>query len=415
METKKAKEAKAKKSTNPLNALAKLFARKSKSTLVEELYSRGIGRPLLANADMGAIILRGFLGNPVLSSEVESESTEPSQIIDGIGVLDISGALVSRPMGFCSPLSYAEITHQFDSLLANEAVNTIVLRIDSAGGEVSGLFDLSDHIYNARGQKPIIAVVDDMAYSAAYGIASAADKIVLSRTGGVGSVGVVSYHVDQSEAHKKRGVKVEYIYAGERKIDGNPNQALSDVAKETAQLEINRLYQLFVTTIARNRNLSLDTVRDTEASTYHGELALSVGFADEINTFSEVIINLLNPVAEVDKTLPQVKEQPIPQTINNESLANEPLVNEPLNNEPLVKSLSAQQEAEIRAMCTAAGLADVADYYIKAAILPTQVRSDLFSVLTAGETEINTAEPVEMTKQTAKLDINQIYKSRKRG
>ena len=66
-------------------------------------------------------------------------------------------------------------------------------------------------------------------------------------------------------------------------------------------------------------------------------------------------------------------------------------------------------------MCTAAGLADVADYYIKAAILPTQVRSDLFSVLTAGETEINTAEPVEMTKQTAKLDINQIYKSRKRG
>lgn len=410
METKKAKEAKAKKSTNPLNALAKLFARKSKSTLVEELYSRGIGRPLLANADMGAIILRGFLGNPVLSSEVESESTEPSQIIDGIGVLDISGALVSRPMGFCSPLSYAEITHQFDSLLANEAVNTIVLRIDSAGGEVSGLFDLSDHIYNARGQKPIIAVVDDMAYSAAYGIASAADKIVLSRTGGVGSVGVVSYHVDQSEANKKRGVKVEYIYAGERKIDGNPNQALSDVAKETAQLEINRLYQLFVTTIARNRNLSLDTVRDTEASTYHGELALSVGFADEINTFSEVIINLLNPVAEVDKTLPQVKEQPIPQTINNESLNNEPL-----NNEPLVKSLSAQQEAEIRAMCTAAGLADVADYYIKAATLPTQVRSDLFSVLTAGETEINTAEPVEMAKQTTKLDINQIYKSRKRG
>lgn len=402
METKKAK---AKKSTNPFNALAKLFARKSKSTLVEELYSRGIGRPLLANADMGAIILKGFLGNPVLSSEVESESTEPSQVIDGIGVLDISGALVSRPMGFCSPLSYAEITHQFDSLLANEAVNTIVLRIDSAGGEVSGLFDLSDHIYNARGQKPIIAVVDDMAYSAAYGIASAADKIVLSRTGGVGSVGVVSYHVDQSEAHKKRGVKVEYIYAGERKIDGNPNQVLSDVAKETAQLEINRLYQLFVTTIARNRNLSLDTVRDTEASTYHGELALSAGFADEINTFSGVIVNLLNPVAEVDKTLPQVKEQPIPQTINNESLANE----------PLVKLLSVQQEAEIRAMCTAAGLADVADDYIKAATSPAQVRSDLFSVLTAGETEINTAEPVEMAKQTAKLDINQIYKSRKRG
>ena len=423
---------------NPISAIARLFKRKPQNALVGELYSRGIGRPLLAHADMGALVLKGFLANPNMP-ESDLMEHEP-EIVDGIAVLDISGALVNRPMGFCSPLSYAEITHEFNTLIEDDGVNTIVLRLDSAGGEAAGMFDLADHIHANRGIKPIIAVVDDMAYSAAFGIASAADEIVLSRTGGVGSVGVVSYHIDQSEHNQKQGIKVEYLFAGDRKVDGNPHEELTETARDSMQGEINRLYGLFVSTVARNRSMTEEAVRATQAACFHGEQAINAGLADRIGTFSDVINGLLSPQASSQVATKSAPEKPAglvdqstgaAQSVASEAtkeatadtaeitlpqaagaLPDDNIINTSSSVAQLV--LTDAEQAEIKAMCAAAGLPDVASDYITAGTSPAQVRADLFAVVSMTEQEISTAEPVAMPNTQPKHSTAaDIYAQRK--
>lgn len=408
--------------SNPIKLISKLFKSKPKNTLIHELHTKAIGRPLLAHADMGAMILKGFLNSPLVEAD---EDYDPVQVVEGIGVIDVSGALVSRPMGWCSPLSYAEIQDNFDALLSNDAVSHIVMRIDSAGGEASNMFDLSDHIYNARGTKPIIAVVDDMAYSAAYGIASACDEVVLSRTGGVGSIGVVAYHIDESEKNKRKGVKVEYLYAGDKKVNGNPNQPLAEEAKGEMQTEINRLYDLFVETVARNRGLDSQAVKDTQAGTYHGQNAVEAGLADSVATFSETISQLLAtgsvqaPALTNETALNPALIDPsdfsgssqaenLPQDLSSSLNNNAPQQDE--------SALTPAQQSEIKAVCQAAGLADVASDYIKAGTLPEVVRADLFSVISAGETEIVTAEPVATSQSDqARFSANWVYQQRQKA
>ncbi|WP_064577187.1 S49 family peptidase [Cupriavidus gilardii] len=203
----------------------------------------------------------------------------------GVGVLDVSGTLVHRAssMDAMSGLtSYAQLSAHFASMVNDPDVGHIVLSINSPGGSVNGAFDFTDEVFRARGVKPITAIVDDRAYSAAYAIASAADEIIVSRTGGVGSIGVVAAHMDRSALNERAGVKVTYIHAGARKVDGNPDAPLSDDARATLQAEVDRIYGLFVETVARNRGLSTDAVRGTEAGTFMGSAGATAGLADKV-------------------------------------------------------------------------------------------------------------------------------------
>src|SRR5690606_35901150 len=101
-------------------------------------------------------------------------------------IINVVGGLVSKPQpGLCDdgPANYQGIRAAFDEAMADDSVGAIVFKLESPGGMVSGCFDLTDHIHASRGHKPIVAVVDDYAYSAAYAIASACDEIWVSRTG----------------------------------------------------------------------------------------------------------------------------------------------------------------------------------------------------------------------------------------
>lgn len=203
----------------------------------------------------------------------------------GVAVLPVTGTLVHRASGIDAMsglASYASLSSSFDAMLANSQISHIVLDLNSPGGSTSGAFDFADQVYNARGRKPITAIVDDSAYSAAYLIASAADEIVVSRTGGVGSIGVVAAHMDRSASNDAAGIKVTYVYAGDRKIDGNANAPLSDEAHAALQGEVDRLYGMFVDTVARNRGLSTAAVRDTKAALYRGPSALQSRLADRM-------------------------------------------------------------------------------------------------------------------------------------
>lgn len=214
--------------------------------------------------------------------------TDPGyDLVEGLALIQVSGTLVQK-LGSVRPFSgmtgYDGIREAFGAALLDDAVEGIVLQIDSGGGEVAGCFDLVDDIYAARGQKPIAAILDENAFSAAYAIASAADpgRIYVPRTGGTGSIGVICMHVDWSEALSKAGLRVTFIHYGERKTDGHPEIPLTPEALAAFQTDIDAMGDLFVQTVARNRGLDADKVRGFEAGTFQGAAGVAAGLADKV-------------------------------------------------------------------------------------------------------------------------------------
>ena len=213
----------------------------------------------------------------------------------GVGIIGIYGPLMHRllasdfPSG--GPTTYSDIRKAFDTAMMDDSVQSIVLEIDSPGGEVHGVFDLADHIFQSRGSKPITAVVNESAYSAGYLLASAADKIIIPRTGGAGSIGVIASHADFSRAEDAAGVTVTHVFAGARKADFSPHQPLGTEAHAMLQGMVNDTYELFADTVARHRRMSVKAVKATEAACYEGKKAVSAGLADEVQAADKAILN----------------------------------------------------------------------------------------------------------------------------
>ena len=206
-------------------------------------------------------------------------------LVGGVAIIPVTGTLVAK-LGTMEPYSgmtgYDGLAANFAQALADPAVKGIVFDIDSPGGEVGGCFDLADMIFESRGLKPIRAHLSEYAFSAAYALASACDLITVPRTGGTGSVGVVTMHVDMSEALAEAGLKVTLITSGAHKADGNPYQPLPAPVLAEIQGEIDAIYGIFVETVARNRGMTAAAVKATEARTYLGQAGIEVGFADAV-------------------------------------------------------------------------------------------------------------------------------------
>ncbi len=167
-----------------------------------------------------------------------------NQNIEKTAVIAIHGILTKKPGAFDDFLgmtSYEKIQEEVVEALSNKDIETILLDIDSPGGEVNGLFDLADFIYESRAKKRIVAIANDDAYSAAYAIASSAEKIFLTRTSGVGSIGVIASHIDQSRFDEKQGIKYTTIFAGSRKNDLNPHEPMTSESLGSLQKEVGRL------------------------------------------------------------------------------------------------------------------------------------------------------------------------------
>ena len=207
----------------------------------------------------------------------------------GIAVVPILGPLVTRGDWLTSLLSasdYGEIASAVEAALADPSARAVLLEIDSPGGEVGGLFDLVDRLVSLRkaAQKPLWAVANESALSAAFAIASVADRLYVTRTAEVGSIGVVAIHVDESVADVMAGLKWTLVHAGDRKIDGNTHEPLSDAAFSAIKADVDALHADLVAVVARNRNMSPDAVRATEAAIYRGQRGIEAGLADKLGT-----------------------------------------------------------------------------------------------------------------------------------
>lgn len=203
-------------------------------------------------------------------------------------VADVSSPATTSVEGFQA---------RFRGALADPDVATIVLDVDSPGGSVDLVPEMAAEIFDARGTKPIVAVANTWAASAAYWLASAADRLVVTPSGEVGSVGVYSVHEDLSAAMAQKGIKHTFISAGDYKVEGNPFEPLSPEARAEMQAKVDAYYRMFVAAVAAHRGVSEATVEETfgQGRMVMATDAVARGMADEVGTLDDVLVRSTAP------------------------------------------------------------------------------------------------------------------------
>lgn len=215
---------------------------------------------------------------------------------DGIAVLPLYGVVTQRGNQVDDVSGPGSVsTQRFASALreaiADPAVGGILIDIDSPGGSVYGVAELADEIIAARAQKPVVAIANSLAASAAYWIGASCSEMYVTPGGEVGSIGVWQAHFDYSEALARDGVKPTLISAGKYKVEGNPYAPLDSDAQSFMQSRVDDYYAAFTKAVARGRNVPISQVRNGmgEGRVLGADAALAQNMVDGVSTFSDVV------------------------------------------------------------------------------------------------------------------------------
>lgn len=227
-----------------------------------------------------------------------SEQRKPFAFSNGIAIIPVHGTLINRfgySWGYVT--GYNFIRQQTAAAGQDPDVLGIVYDHNSYGGEAAGCFECAADIKRLSGGKPTIAMVDSNCYSGSYALACGADKIVVTPSGGVGSVGVVTTHISFEKMLSEAGIKVTFIYEGAHKVDGNPYQDLPDSVKADVQKACKQTMNAFVAHVASGRKMDEKEVRATEARIYRADEAKSLGLIDAVATPPEALSAFLGELS----------------------------------------------------------------------------------------------------------------------
>jgi len=283
----------------------------------------------------------------------ESQRKPYEVTTDGIAVIPIEGTLVNKAYGmdaWSGLRSYADIQEEVLDAATDPAIKGILLDVDSPGGEVAGAFDLADLIREARTAKPIYAVANSDAFSAAYLLASSASKVFMSRTSGVGSIGVIMTHIDESVADEKAGLKYTIITSGAHKADFNPHTPLTGDAQKVMEAEVNRVAEMFFVSVAKSRGISVEAIRKMQAGLFFGTSAIEAGLAYAIGTKTDA----LNAVREAVGITP-LRAVFVPQARADAEPAAPALLAPLTDTMEQAREAATAKAAEILALCIKAG------------------------------------------------------------
>lgn len=229
--------------------------------------------------------------------KAEAVSQSAYSVDGGVAIIPVQSVL-TKSRTFFSYLfggsSMKDIGQAFQMAMEDVDVHSIVLAVDSPGGTVDGTHELASQIMQARGKKPIVAVADGMAASAAYWVASAADRIYIEGpTVEVGSIGVVATHIDVSEQDKMFGERYTEITAGKFKRISSAHRPLSEEGRASIQERVDGIYSVFVQSVAANRGRSVEQILEAaDGKIYMGQAAVDVGLVDGEATLTDVINQL---------------------------------------------------------------------------------------------------------------------------
>lgn len=226
---------------------------------------------------------------------------------DGVAIIPVTGPLFRYANIFTAisgASSYELIARDFMSALENPQISSIILDIDSPGGEVNGVSELASMIFEARGTKPVIAYASGDAASGAYWIASAADEIVVSETSALGSIGVVGIYRGKSAKESTETVEIVSSQSPNKRLD-----PMSDDGRAKLQARIDSMADVFVSTIARNRDVTDDHVLEHYGGgdVMIGAHAVNAGLADRIGSLERLITELSSPKTQSPRTTTMVE------------------------------------------------------------------------------------------------------------
>ncbi len=226
-----------------------------------------------------------------------NRSGSRAQVTRSVAVLPVCGVICQRLdllSEFSGGCSTERLGKDLDALLKDDEVGAICLDVDSPGGNYCGTPELAEKIFQARGQKPLVAVANSMAASAAYWIASACDELVVTPSGSVGSIGVLAVHTDRSAANEEEGIKPTYVAYGKYKAEFNPDNPLSDEALAELQSQVDEAGETFVKAVAKQRGCSQTKVREEfgQGRMCRGAEAVKRGMADRVDTLDATIARL---------------------------------------------------------------------------------------------------------------------------
>lgn len=218
-----------------------------------------------------------------MSFDVPDQIPGVSFTPDGIAIVAVGfGAPMSHyPSWFGD--SYDAVKARIAAALDSPA-KAVVLEIDTPGGDVFGCFEAARAIREmaTAAKKPLIAYTESLAASGGYALACAADRIVVSEEGHVGSVGVISALVSQTRLDEAMGLRFAVFGSGARKTDGCPHVEITDDASAELQAHVMSLADMFFAWVAERRGMRPDEVRALEAGVFHGAAAVGARLANAV-------------------------------------------------------------------------------------------------------------------------------------
>lgn len=256
-------------------------------------YQSIIGQPWALLRSTLQQVADGLASGTLVSAAIPRQTTQERRsgavaVIPVHGTIEHRGSVLGELFGGTSVES---IRASFRSAMASPDVVAIALDIDSPGGTVAGITELANEIRAARGSKPIIAVANTVAASAAYWIGSQADEFYVTPSGMVGSVGIFGIHEDHSEELANAGVRVSIISAGERKAKELPVAPLDDEARASLQQMVDSHYETFVNDVAAGRGVKASAVLSGfgNGGMVLAKAAVAEGMVDGVATLDTVV------------------------------------------------------------------------------------------------------------------------------
>jgi capsid assembly protease len=216
------------------------------------------------------------------------------QMVGSVAVVPLYGVIVPK-VDLMTQMSGGTPIDRFRATLAaavrDPDVSAVVIDVDSPGGQTDLLTEAASDIRAMRGSKPIVAVANTVAASAAYWLATQADELVVTPSGSVGSVGVFAAHEDVSAQQEMDGVKTTLVSAGKYKTELTPFAPLSEEARAYVQQRVDDAYSQFTADVAKGRRVSVESVRVGfgEGRMVSAKQAVKLGMADGVESIQSVI------------------------------------------------------------------------------------------------------------------------------
>lgn len=234
--------------------------------------------------------------------EVEEESDRVLQGPNGTAIIPLQGHLMKSESSFGGTAT-VQARRDIRQAAADPAVSGIMLFIDSPGGTAEGTFELSEEVRKARETKPVRAHIEDLGASAAFFVASQADRITANRMALVGSIGTIGVLVDSSGAAEKEGLQVHVISTGEFKGAGVPGTKVTDRQLAVFQEEVDDLNSEFLDAVSRGRGLTGARLAAVATGrTWIASRAEALGLIDDVTPWEEAITDFATSLPERGNT-----------------------------------------------------------------------------------------------------------------